>query len=215
MDDKKKFGVLAALFVVMIAIGAFQFSKGGAPTPPPPAKEKSGEQQAKKEATTEGDTDPAEDNANIVALAPLPGRDPFDGSRYMPKPEQPKPVTQTPEPKPERAEPRLPAPPRLSGGFAPVGPAMGTLPSTGGSAPIAVAPGAKLEHADDFNYTVSGVILGEKSAAVFTDDKGNQRLIPLGGSLDGDSRLIGVERGKVTVRHRGKNKTFTVGGQSN
>ncbi|HZH98212.1 MAG TPA: hypothetical protein VEX38_04520 [Fimbriimonadaceae bacterium] len=214
MDDKKKIAVLAALFAVMIAIGAFTFSKGG-DSSQTPAKTETGEQQAKKEVKVGETNDGTEEQTQVVAMAPLPGRDPFDGSRYMPKIEAPKPTPPAPTPAPAKLEKPF-RPSGLSGsGFAPVGPGVGPLPNAGGSAPISVSPGEKLEHADDFNYTVSGVILGDKPAAVFTDEKGNQRLIPLGGSLDGDSRLTGVERGKVTVRHRGKTKTFTVGGQSN
>ena len=66
---------------------------------------------------------------------------------------------------------------------------------------------------NQFSYTVSGVITGgNKPAAVFTDSSGNQRLVPVGGSLDGDSKVVAIDRGNVTIEHRGKKQRLSLGG---
>jgi type II secretory pathway component PulC len=68
--------------------------------------------------------------------------------------------------------------------------------------------GAPLRQPGEFAYQVKGVIVGKKPMAVFEDDNGNQRLVPLGGSLDGDSKVVAIEKGKVRIRHHGKEKTL-------
>jgi hypothetical protein len=66
-----------------------------------------------------------------------------------------------------------------------------------------------------FGYSVSGVIVGQHPAAVFTDAQGNQRLVQLGGSLDAETKVIGIEKGKVTVKHGSKTLRFEMGGNPN
>jgi hypothetical protein len=63
-----------------------------------------------------------------------------------------------------------------------------------------------------FAYALEGIILGPHTAAVFVDSAGNERLVPLGGALDGDTRLVKVEGGRVTVRFHGKELRLTPGG---
>ncbi len=64
-----------------------------------------------------------------------------------------------------------------------------------------------------FGYTVSGTMTGgDKPVAVFTDSNGNQRLVPVGGSLDGDSKVISIEKGSVVIEHRGKKQRISQGG---
>ena len=89
---------------------------------------------------------------------------------------------------------------------------MQPLPLSGalGNAQIGVAPSGPDPSA--FGYQVSGVIVGSKPAAVFTDSGGNQRLVPVGGSLDGDSKVISIDKGQVTVEHRGKKLRLPLGG---
>lgn len=53
---------------------------------------------------------------------------------------------------------------------------------------------------------------GSKPIAVFSDSNGNQRLVPVGGSLDGDSKVVAVEKGSVTIEHRGKKQRLSLGG---
>jgi hypothetical protein len=59
-------------------------------------------------------------------------------------------------------------------------------------------------------FQVKGVIVGQKPMAVIEDDNGSQRLVPLGGSVDSDSTVVGIEKGKVKIRHKGKNKTLNL-----
>ena len=87
-------------------------------------------------------------------------------------------------------------------------PAGTTAPIGGGN--IGLSKSAPLRQPTEFAYTLKGVLVGKKPMAVFEDDNGNQRLVPLGGSLDGDSKVVGIEKGKVRIRHRGKDQTHTL-----
>lgn len=211
-DDKKKVVVLGALGAVLLGVGAFQFIGGGA-TEPVPAK-----QAAKK-------TDPKKVDAKkpvanpLVALA-LPRRDPFkvpnlpgfrpDASKTTPEP--------APSAPPEPVQGSITPPKPLDEGS--IGLENPLTPTNIKVEPVKSepAPVTKVEPVKPpepvFGYTVSGVIVGERSAAVFTDAKGNQRLVTVGTALDGDSRLTKVEPGKVFVRFRGKTIRLTVGGSS-
>lgn len=233
MDDKKKIAILGALFVVMIGVGAFQFTRSSAPEPVAEkkiekstseegeaAKKSEGEhneatsEEAKGEETGTGtaeEVDPA-----LVAAARLNPRDPFDGTAWdvnykatqqassqSAAASAPKPMTR-PAPRPR---------PMSGSGFKPlpIGEA-GTLPMPeGGTAPVA---GNKLPSIDDFPYTVAGTMLGDRPCVVFTDASGKQKLVGAGGAIDGDSRVVSISKGVVTVNHRGKTKTFRVGGMN-
>lgn len=234
MDDKKKITILGALFVVMIGVGAFQFTRSSEPAPVTEqkiekstsetgdtAKKAEGEhQEASSEegraktgetatGTAEG-VDPA-----LVAAARLNPRDPFDGTAWdvnykatqqaaaQAAASAPKPISK-PAPRPR---------PLGGSGFKPlpIGDA-GALPMPeGGSAPVA---GNKLPSIDDFPYTVAGTMLGDRPCVVFTDASGKQKLVGAGGAIDGDSRVVSISKGMVTVNHRGKTKTFRVGGMN-
>jgi hypothetical protein len=88
---------------------------------------------------------------------------------------------------------------------------------TGGRLPGAGEVGLTATGPDPsaFSYRVSGVIVGARPAAVFTDPQGNQRLVSVGSSLDGDSKVVAIERGQVTVEHRGKKLRLSLGGTPN
>jgi hypothetical protein len=49
--------------------------------------------------------------------------------------------------------------------------------------------------------------------AVFKDSQGNQRIVPLGGYVDADTKVVGIERGKVRVKTRDGEQTLTLEGQ--
>lgn len=233
MDDKKKITILGALFVVMISVGAFQFTRSSAPEPVAEKKveqstSEAGEAAKKsegehKEATSEEGAK-GEENATgaaeevdpaLVAAARLNPRDPFDGTAWdvnykatqqaiqSAAASAPKPMTK-PAPRPR---------PMGGSGFKPlpIGDA-GALPMPeGGGAPVA---GNKLPSIDDFPYTVAGTMLGDRPCVVFTDASGKQKLVGAGGAIDGDSRVVSISKGLVTVNHRGKTKTFRVGGMN-
>jgi hypothetical protein len=208
-DDKKKYIVVGALAVVMAGVGAFTFMGGEAP-PPVVVAEKPAADAAKVTMTQ------VDENGNVVQTgnpedlpknplyaADLPQRDPFKSKMSFGQDFQPAKPTQTVRPVP-RAERTTPKP----SGFRPYD-FGGSLPTAGGDVTITqTGPDPR-----QFNYTVSGVITGgNKPAAVFTDSTGNQRLVPVGGSLDGDSKVVSVEKGHVTIEHRGKKQRLSLGG---
>lgn len=252
MNDKKKIAILAAMFVVMIGVGAFQFVKAGSSEAAPVAeadKKAETEVKAEGEATvakaegqgdvtnaegsgtaksTEGakkaldltkgtdakapgepgqpgtgiaaDVDPA-----LVAAAKLNMRDPFDGRRWdkslLPPPKAP--VQQAPQPR------SFPRPGRgLTGNFPVIPNSTGVVPQAGGPG----LPDAGMPNIDEFPYTVTGTVQGNHPCVLFTDKAGKQKLVPVGGSIDGDSQVISISNGKVTVVHNKKTKTFPVGG---
>lgn len=208
MNDKKKMIVLGSLVTVLLAVGVFQFGGKPAPAPAPAPKPDQAKAapaadpaatEAQPEAAKPGEEAPAEGAQGLYAANPLPARDPFNGGDLT-KPTLP-PGAFRPDPAAVAPKPTMPAPAPMSGG----------LPAANGLAPMQIASGAPLPSVDDFTYTLSGVIVGSESAAVFTDSTGNQRLIVLGGSIEPDSKLVKVGHGKATVRHHGKTITLTVG----
>lgn len=226
MDDKKKILILGALFAVMIGVGAFQFVKSGDPAPAAPAEKKSEETPAgDASATAEpksspdesqgGDKasgDPTVDPALIVA-AKLDPRDPFDGRKWE-KTEEVAPSVPPPAAAPKQPSSASRPPRGISGaGFRPAGvPIEGVLPEAG--APVAGMPQGQLPSVEDFPYVVSGTVSGDRPVVILTDPAGKQKIVPVGGQVDGDSEIVSISNGKVTVRHRGKTKTVPVGGTS-
>lgn len=218
MDEKKKIAILGGLFVVMIGIGAFQFAKSGGSDAPAEQNiisskpERTDETKTEKipEGTTvedvdvdvEADVDPA-----LIAAARLNPRDPFDGSSWDMNLR-----AATPQPSVPVEKPR-PTPPPIKNiggsGFKPMPIGDGVLPNIGGSAEIS---GGKLPSIEDFPYTVAGTVVGDRSFVLLKDASGKQKLVSVGSSIDGDSRVISISKGLVTVNHRGKTKTFRVGG---
>ncbi len=215
-DDKKKLIVLGALIAVMLGVGAFSFLNGGSP-PPAPVSVKTDEEKddASKAAKVDADGNPivGEEGEPLknpqYAMADLPQRDPFaerpiDGERVTPvepshgtlpksAPKANRPVAQRPS-----AGPSIP-PFDISG----------QLPTAGGS--VTISPSGP--DPSQFGYTVSGTMTGgSKKIAVFTDSNGNQRMVPEGGSLDGDSKVVAIDKGSVTIEHRGKKQRLSLGG---
>ena len=218
--EKKKLLIMGVLAFAVLCVGVFQFTGGGKKDAPVEAKPKAAKTivASRPAAPTDalnnamGNPPPGTNvivpggkngvNAPITAEGDLPERDPFDGEKYLPAdPSTMKaPTTPTPAPAAAKAATRIP----------PVEPlAMsGSLPTPGSAVNVA---SLNAKPKDVFEYSVSGVVTGDKPAVVFQDGKGNQRLIQLGGSLDGDTKVLSVSRGKVTVAHHGKNMTLIVG----
>ena len=155
--------------------------------------------------------------AMLIAMVkdPLPKRDPFqqqvlapgqtvDPNAYMPENEEPKGT----KPGPVRSTGRRSyGGPPIMGDVPPVNPLPNGMEGQQ-AGPVTLQNGPPLRQPGEFAYQVKGVIVGKKPMAVFEDDNGNQRLVPLGGSIDGDSTVTGVEKGKVRIRHKGKDKTL-------
>lgn len=215
-NEKKKLVILGVLAVVVVGIGAFSFMGGSKPAPAA-TESTTASTEPEPEATAEGDPsqtsealpgDPAQDLdgdgqpdsphptqfaglQNVNDLAP---RDPFE----PPAGAVVKKATPAPQPAPA---PRVAVSQPHGGidkGNRPWGP-----PIDGGSElapPVSIAP----------TYRVKGILLGKRPVAVFEDSTGNQRLVPLGGSLDGDTQVTDISKGRVTIRHKGKETTLTI-----
>jgi hypothetical protein len=194
MDDKKKLIILGVLAVVILAVGAFQFVGGGAE--PPKAKETPKAEEAKPEKTAEPTV------PNLQFANPLPPRDPFDPTGAVAS-------LKTPEPKEPEAKPTPPQPKPLAGKLEPLPPVM----PSGLNGSIQLSPDKPAEPPAP-KFVVTGVFLGEKSSAVIQDEQGNQKLVGLGEALDGDTRVVAVDRNRVVLRQRGKTVVLTVGGEA-
>ncbi len=221
-DDKKKLMVLGALVAVMLGVGAFSFLGGGS-TPPPVVATDSKEKKDANAPKLDADGNPivegeeAEPPKNPLYAAALPQRDPFAetalaGEQVAPVlPSHPLPTPNTPAPRPYKR-------PRSSGGtnsyIPPVNPGIsGPLPQTWGNGEGNVSISPSGPEPSSFGYSVAGTMTGgSRKIAVFTDSNGNQRMVPEGGSLDGDSKVVAIDKGSVTIEHRGKKQRLSLGG---
>ncbi len=217
-DDKKKLMALGALGVAILGVGAFQFTGGGSSEPAAPAKraDKAKEDAAKRVAEAR-----KLEPKNPVVAHPLAQRDPFKGVNL------PGPITvSAPAPIPAPTRTAAGRPTNVSG-FVPPHQISGTdfgggeLPSPevgpvkAAQDPEEVKPVAVAKPPEpQFEYKLSGVIVGRHPAVVLSDAQGNQRLVAEGAAVDGVSRVMQVERGKVLVRFRGKTIRLTVGGNT-
>ncbi len=220
-NEKKKLIVVIALVVVVLGVGAFQFMSSG-PETPVTAKvaKKSGteaeyladkpsvgqdELSAQSDAAKEYSADnPKLDPLGQLYAMALQSRDPFEPMEALKQIEAPKPITppiQRPVQRPWRGGAELNIPP--------MPPMLGTLDPTGLGNPgvsVPVVPQGP-------RFSVSGVIRGSQNAAVISDAQGNQRLIKEGQDLDGDHKVISVQKNKVVIRKKdGKTITLSVGG---
>lgn len=218
-DDKKKLVVIGALATVLLGVGAFTFLGGGSPPPPAPVEAKkadTGKEDGTQVTKVDENGNPIETEEkdppkNPLYAMDLPQRDPFQvrplaGDEF-------KAPTQ-PLPPPSKPAPRRPGTRRSAGGgdygTSPYPPLGGVLPGPEGGS-VTLTPSGPDPSA--FGYTVSGTMTGgSKSIAVFTDSNGNQRMVPVGGSLDGDSKVLSIEKGSVTIEHRGKKQRLSLGG---
>lgn len=192
------------------------------PTPTPDAKGADPKVTTVADGTTPPTGDPATEEpekepvANPQVANALPQRDPFAPATLPGA--TPDPTVVPPQQTEQRQPPAAAArPPRRQ--YAQRPPSIPPFPiDKTGPLPAATADGAGVTvqpagpDPEAFGYRVSGLIVGNKPAAVFTDANGNQRLVTAGGSLDGDRQVVRIERGHVTVRYRGKNMRLTVGG---
>lgn len=210
-EDKKKAVVLGVLVVVMLGVGAFTFI--GKPKPAPVSSTDTSNENsdegtviAEGESTEEGNADPVT-ALNNIGLSAYSARDPFETPAGA-KVETTPPVQNTPPPK---VATNTPSP--MAGGNRPFNPLDGwdgPLPTGTTSAGNGSIPGPNAAVELKPRYRVMGVIVGAKSMAVFEDSDGNQKLVSVGGAVDGDTKVTAIERGKVTVSHRGKQQTLVI-----
>lgn len=153
-------------------------------------------------ATPDNATGATPENPGALSATPFAPRDPFlVPSTYAMNVPAPPPA----QPAPPK-EPKVEAPvrPGTNSGYQPMDPMKGSLPAPGQSGPT----GAPMVATP--MYRVKGILLGAKPMAVFEDGSGNQKLVPLGGSVDGDTKVVAIEKGKVRVSHKGKEHTLTI-----
>jgi len=214
-NDKQKLLIIGVLGVVLIGVGAFSFM----PKKASPDKKTEADPKVTAEKAETPQERAIKELAKLVE-GPLPPRDPFAVRRLANDTPQATttPQTQQTPPVTNQRPPRNNSMPRIGTEIPPATMPGYLLPNTTGG-PLSAGPrtggpgleGSKpLRNANEFAYSVKGVIVGANPMAVFEDDKGHQRLVPLGGSIDGDSRVVGIDRGRVTIKHRGKAKTLTI-----
>ncbi len=209
MKDKKT-PVLIALGVVLVAVGAFGFLKPEPKIAPKvvdtmdPKGETAGKPTSPRSEKEPGNDERAEQLMALVT-GPLQPRDPFEQTGPMQAVE----VATPPTTNPAGVAGNIPSPTvRRTPQMPPLDPVPGNLAGPVGG--VGVSPGAPIRQPSEFGYRVKGVVVGAKSVVVLEDDNGNQRLVPAGVSIDGDSKVVSVSKGRVTIQHKGKQKTYTV-----
>ncbi len=194
MDEKKKVAVVGVLFVLVLGIGAFQFTGG---SEPPPVAKKVDDKKAELAKEEE-----AKKPKNPTLAFDLSSRDPFEAPE-PPKIVPPAPPADPVKQKPIRNEGTTPFPPT---DFQRIPPPLPGRLSTNPAPPATEEP--------KFGYTIAGVMLGSVPIVVFRDGSGAQRLVREGGALDGDTKVLSIQKGKVTVSFRGKPLELTNGGSA-
>jgi hypothetical protein len=192
MDEKKKLIVVGVLVVLLVAVGVFTMMPKGQPVP-------TAASDAKPETALNLQAPPPEGPKNPLLAANLSQRDPFSIE-----------VPLAPVIKP--GNPGGPSNPaafvhpttmkELKGSLLPGATADGSVGGAGQVVAPAIPP---------FSYTVTGVVVGRKPAAVFRDPTGNQKLIAQGGQLDGDTKVESVNLRFVAVSYHGKMMKLNVG----
>jgi hypothetical protein len=219
MDEKKKLMVVGVLVVVIACVGGFNLLKGkGAAAPAPVTTAPTGATPPTgatgstpsaalpavgKDGAVPGQPAGATTVKNPQVANDLPSRDPFnppaDATVHVPTFPKANPM------KPFRTSgldnPAM-KPLPLSGSN------LTALPTSGGMS-SSTAP-----KVDDkpFGYRVVGEISGDRPAVMLEDGSGNQKLVPVGSAIDGDSRVKRVDNGAVVIEYRGKMLRLNVGG---
>ncbi len=233
--NKKQTIIIAALGVVLLAVGAFQFvglsqpivveepageSKDG--EAPAPAGAVAGAEPEKTPEQAEAERKMLEQQIETILAATVTPRDPFrpKGSVSVQTagpasttPSAPQVVGNGAAPPIEAPRPRrstAPSYPDLAvfDPFgAPSGP--GVLPLPGAQAGGIKAPGASpAEIPEEPSYKVAGVIVGKTRMAIVEDSNGNQKLVKEGDAIDGKKTIVGIDSGRVSVREGGKTKVI-------
>lgn len=232
-NERKKVIVVGVLAAMVVSIGSFQFvSLSGTIKKGPGAGVVS---EPSKNAPREGDTAEKGDlvaalehNSSAATATATPdgateellkgfrsGRDPFKRTASGPRdPEaqQNAPAsTPDPEPQPQPTRPRPPRNPRPMPEIPPMNPLPGSF--VGNPGELQITPGEPLPDLSKPQYTLVGTVVGKTPVAVFQDSEGNQRLVKEGATIDGESRVVSVDKGRVVIKHNGKNVTLTMGGK--
>jgi hypothetical protein len=202
MNDKKKLIALGAMGVVFLGIGVMQFTKSSGSAPAAaakPAASKSTDDSSSASKDAKDGDDITAPQQNTLVTGAFAYRDPFKALvDANPRPAQ---TQQTNSVHPIQVTQNTIPP--FPGGFD----KTGGLPQPGDGKTVPIKPPAP-----EFGYTLAGVIMGRKPAAVFVDAQGVQHLVQIGGSLDGDTQLVNLDRDHVTLRVKDQIKTLNLGG---
>lgn len=220
--EKQKFLLVGVLGAVLLAIGVFQFATLGGESPRPARKTAESSEAsepapalevapvAAPETPSESDQPPAfqglyaaRDPFAVVPLAPSLTPTPREETASAPPP------TRT---APRRSEPSGPRGPESfdRSSIPPLDPLPGAAPNPGEG--VALTPGTPLRNPDELPYTLCGVLLGDRPVAILRSDEGHQKMVPLGGKIDGRAQIVEISRGKVTIEHDGKREVLRMGG---
>ena|GEM_PF-1944736 len=212
-DEKKKIIILGCLGAVILCVGAFQIMGGKKPPPPPATPTPSSSESASTSDSTDvadatsatkpalgPDGKPLPSGAVVLknpqVATPLPVRDPFQ------PPASAMPVVSMYHP----FHPQVSRVNSMGRIITPLG--GSTLGPVTPSAPTPIPPAVETP----FTYKLVGCISGDRPAALLQDSAGNQKVVPVGDAIDGESRLVSIGQGSVTVLVRGKELRLSMGG---
>lgn len=215
----KQLAIIGALAAVLLAVGAFQFM---APTPvpplPPDANPASGSEAEAEPATPEEGQesaavkpDPVREALLSYATSNASPRDPFKPAGSLAvemaqpqgkvAPAEASPVYGNPQEGRAAPPPKVPPMDPLGGTLA-GGPQVGLqTPGNGQASGQVIDPRT---FAGGPSYKVKGIIVGNTRMVVLEDAEGNQKLVPEGGSVDGDTTIVTVRENKVKISTRGR-----------
>lgn len=224
-NSTKQIAIVGVLAAVLLAVGAFQFM-GPSPAPVVPPADTTVAAGDPATGTVEGEglvegkppVDPVREALLSYATSNATPRDPFKpagslAQEYtMPQgkvaPPVPAPVVGNPEEgrisRPSRGTRQDIAAMNPMGGSFPEGGTIGLEP-TGPIAP-GVNPGAPSTITGGSSYKVKGIIVGTTRMVVLEDADGNQKLVPEGGSVDGDTTVVKVQGNTVKISSKGRRK---------
>ena len=204
--EKKQYVVIGVLALLIVGVGAFQFTRSD-PPPPPAAKKDTAKVKPENEVA-------AVTPLLYPELGPLQSKDPFEISAFVTGsvPQQPTPTTQGTTPGGSRlSEAGKRAVKDIDyGGPTLPWQAAGITGDKGKEEVVPVTPPKPV-----FGYTLVGLIDGDHPMAVFDDGKGNQQLVEAGQSVGSSATVTKISGGKVRVRFNAETLVFNVGGNTN
>ena len=201
--EKKQLVVVGVLAVLVLSVGAFQFTRKDPPPPPAAVKES---------AKSKNDADkPVVPKRKYEELTDLPPKDPFEIATFVAGPSK-APVVVPPVEKTTVPGTALNNPARDK--------IEGTLPGTGGAFDLkpfdkGTVPPLEVKEIPVFGYSLVGIVEGSHPMAVFEDEKGNQRLVEVGQSVGSSASVLSISGGKVRVQFNKQTLVFNVGGNPN
>jgi len=215
--EKQKTMIVLALGVVLLGVGVFQFLPKGSPAVQVSDAAKTYAPDEVVASLTPEEKEAAERDAILATLGgPLPPRDPFRAGKPIPAPG----MNPTPAPAPASVPPQRPtnnprpSGQRYAGGGSGGGSRPGALPGgvppwnpgdpNGGANGASIRPGS--------GYAVVGTVTGDRPAAIIRDADGRQRIVPLGGQVDPDTTVVGIDRGQVRVKTTEGERTLNLEG---